>query len=397
MSSFATEELLLGLPKIPCKTESNVFNVEMAQLSNLPSTVIPLHPLIFTDLRFKNDFLQIKQVVEALVKRIGEFDHALERLLRHQINTSFMDPCSEISGTVLVIPLHTFLVFDETCKTQLQKLQSIVNRIAFTIAESSSEGNRVKQMRSTKIPKAPRHCKITSGPWDDVPVKKLETSSLFDDIFGSQSIQGVPYADARMPKQPYSSDDSEEDSPFWNDFDGHQEEFMPADFLRDIPDNPFDGLLERTRDRFDDVDVLDDVKQEEMDAEMPYVPPHEHSFMLDSEPLKSICGKSGGRGQNRRKKRRNRTIVVDPKKFRILSCDEMNSLRGKKPKVQESWQLYCAHCRLAFNAKPTPKNSRYVCNHACCGANRRQFVIGTRSRNCKHNHKGNCIERIVLL
>lgn len=76
----------------------------------------------------------------------------------------------------------------------------------------------------------------------------------------------------------------------------------------------------------------------------------------------------------------------------------MESTPGKKPKMHARWHLFCKHCGIVFRARPTPKNSRYVVNHACrvdpCGK-RRQFIVGVRKRRCSIVHHGNCLERII--
>lgn len=71
---------------------------------------------------------------------------------------------------------------------------------------------------------------------------------------------------------------------------------------------------------------------------------------------------------------------------------------GKKPKLKTKWTLICAHCKEIFHARPTPKNSRYVVNHICANdfKKRKQFVIGTRSRKCKKDHKGPCMTQLKV-
>jgi len=72
---------------------------------------------------------------------------------------------------------------------------------------------------------------------------------------------------------------------------------------------------------------------------------------------------------------------------------------GKKPKLKQRWTLMCTHCNRIFNARPTPKNSRYVVNHICPshGNKRKQFVIGTRARRCENSHEGPCIQQLLKI
>jgi len=72
---------------------------------------------------------------------------------------------------------------------------------------------------------------------------------------------------------------------------------------------------------------------------------------------------------------------------------------GKKPKLKQRWTLMCTHCNRIFNARPTPKNSRYVVNHICPshGNKRKQFVIGTRARRCENAHEGPCIQQLLKI
>lgn len=70
---------------------------------------------------------------------------------------------------------------------------------------------------------------------------------------------------------------------------------------------------------------------------------------------------------------------------------------GKKPKLKIKWTLFCAHCKEVFSARPTPKNSRYVVNHICSmnRNKRKQFVIGVKTRNCKREHAGPCMQQLT--
>jgi len=71
--------------------------------------------------------------------------------------------------------------------------------------------------------------------------------------------------------------------------------------------------------------------------------------------------------------------------------------QGRKPKVKDKWTLMCSHCGQIFQARPTPKNSRYVVNHCCVmnGKKRKQYVIGVKTRKCKHDHAGPCMQQLL--
>jgi len=62
-----------------------------------------------------------------------------------------------------------------------------------------------------------------------------------------------------------------------------------------------------------------------------------------------------------------------------------------QPPIHCRWTIRCQHCQELFNAKPTPKNSWYVVNHACQGKKRRQFVVGRKAKSCPGGHEGGCV------
>lgn len=68
--------------------------------------------------------------------------------------------------------------------------------------------------------------------------------------------------------------------------------------------------------------------------------------------------------------------------------------KGRKPRVNKRWKLYCAHCEVLFFARPTPKNSRYVVNHNCY-KRRKQYIIGVKTRGCTTPHSHSCIQRLA--
>jgi len=108
-----------------------------------------------------------------------------------------------------------------------------------------------------------------------------------------------------------------------------------------------------------------------------------------------------------KKERKKGKFKVKREKVRDPPIQDMDSYKkvthkhtpGKKPKLKNRWTLMCGHCGKIFNARPTPKNSRYVVNHICPkhGNKRKQFVIGTKARRCMKEHEGPCIQQLLRI
>jgi len=108
-----------------------------------------------------------------------------------------------------------------------------------------------------------------------------------------------------------------------------------------------------------------------------------------------------------KKERKKGKFKVKREKVRDPPIQDMGSYKkvthkhtpGKKPKLKNRWTLMCGHCGKIFNARPTPKNSRYVVNHICPkhGNKRKQFVIGTKARRCMKEHDGPCIQQLLKI
>jgi len=108
-----------------------------------------------------------------------------------------------------------------------------------------------------------------------------------------------------------------------------------------------------------------------------------------------------------KKERKKGKFKVKREKVRDPPIQDMDSYKkvthkhtpGKKPKLKNRWTLMCGHCGKIFNARPTPKNSRYVVNHICPkhGNKRKQFVIGTKARRCEKEHEGPCIQQLLRI
>jgi len=141
--------------------------------------------------------------------------------------------------------------------------------------------------------------------------------------------------------------------------------------------------------------LLDVNKNIDRDLKAPFNPFREVSLPVIPSAKKVKKERKKGKLKTKREK------VRDPPVQNVDSYKKVTNKHtpGKKPKLKNRWTLMCGHCGKIFNARPTPKNSRYVVNHICPkhGNKRKQFVIGTKARRCEKEHEGPCIQQLLRI
>lgn len=110
------------------------------------------------------------------------------------------------------------------------------------------------------------------------------------------------------------------------------------------------------------------------------------------------------KGKKVRKRRRDADASVEDQLPGLLEAPTAEThifpeapKRKKRKRKKAQSQIYCAHCKQTFFAKPTNRGEFYVLNHCCSGDRRRQFVLDRKHRKCIMDHPGNCLRLLKLV